>query len=75
MSARVLTSNCVPIRYVTGLVGSDEPQLQEAAAFCVANVRRLALANERARLKAAGSQQQGATGSSGQMASTDRADG
>jgi len=30
------------------LVGADDPVLQEAAAGCLANIRRLALANEKA---------------------------
>ncbi len=33
------------------MVGSDDPALQEAAAGCIGNIRRLALANEKARYK------------------------
>ena len=33
------------------MVGADDPALQEAAAGCIGNIRRLALANEKARSK------------------------
>jgi hypothetical protein len=33
------------------MVGSDDAVLQEAAAGCIANIRRLALANEKAKNK------------------------
>ncbi|GAA6065065.1 outer dynein arm-docking complex subunit 2 isoform X1 [Tachysurus ichikawai] len=35
--------------FLLGMMGSTDETLQEAAASCVANIRRLALANEKAR--------------------------
>ncbi|KAG2458461.1 ARMC4 protein, partial [Polypterus senegalus] len=48
-------NNCITmhengaVKLLLGLVGSTDEVLQEAAAGCVANIRRLALANEKAR--------------------------
>ncbi|ESN98390.1 hypothetical protein HELRODRAFT_84530 [Helobdella robusta] len=49
--------NCVDmhgagvVKPLVDLVGSDDIETQEAAASCLLNIRRLALANERARMK------------------------
>ncbi|KAK3559686.1 hypothetical protein QTP86_017098 [Hemibagrus guttatus] len=48
-------NNCITmhqsgvVKLLLGMMGSTDETLQEAAASCVANIRRLALANEKAR--------------------------
>uniref|UniRef100_A0A8C9S6H0 Outer dynein arm docking complex subunit 2 n=1 Tax=Scleropages formosus TaxID=113540 RepID=A0A8C9S6H0_SCLFO len=48
-------NNCITmhengaVKLLLGMIGSSDEVLQEAAAGCVANIRRLALANEKAR--------------------------
>ncbi|XP_060749860.1 outer dynein arm-docking complex subunit 2 [Tachysurus vachellii] len=48
-------NNCITmhqsgvVKFLLGMMGSTDETLQEAAASCVANIRRLALANEKAR--------------------------
>ncbi|KAM9462528.1 outer dynein arm-docking complex subunit 2 [Clarias gariepinus] len=48
-------NNCITmhqsgvVKLLLGMMGSTDEMLQEAAASCVANIRRLALANEKAR--------------------------
>ncbi|XP_794287.4 armadillo repeat-containing protein 4 [Strongylocentrotus purpuratus] len=50
-------NNCITmhesgvVKLLVYMVGSDVPALQEAAAGCIGNIRRLALANEKARYK------------------------
>ncbi|XP_033629492.1 armadillo repeat-containing protein 4-like [Asterias rubens] len=50
-------NNCITmhesevVKPLIDMVGSDDPALQEAAAGCIGNIRRLALANEKARYK------------------------
>lgn len=42
---------CVVLQPLVEMVGSTDEVLQEAAAGCIANIRRLALANEKAQNK------------------------
>lgn len=43
---------CGVVRLLLGLVGSDDEALQLAASGCIANIRRLAMANEKSRQNA-----------------------
>ncbi|PAA77708.1 hypothetical protein BOX15_Mlig020657g3, partial [Macrostomum lignano] len=55
---------CGVVRHLLGLVGSDDEALQLAASGCIANIRRLAMANEKSRQssKARGGGNGGANG-------------
>lgn len=50
-------NNCITmhesgvVKLLVDMVGAEDPALQEAAAGCIGNIRRLALANEKARSK------------------------
>lgn len=44
--------DCGVVRHLLGLVGSDDEALQLAASGCIANIRRLAMANEKSRQNA-----------------------